>query len=88
MRRTEPVKLIIYNSMEYLIGIEIAQSVYLRTGRPRKRGSIPNRGKSNFLLHSVQTGAGIHSAVCPLGIVASSCGHKAAVMWIYPLTSI
>lgn len=36
----------------------------LRAGKPESRGSIPGRGDSFYLFHSVQTDSETHSASC------------------------
>jgi hypothetical protein len=45
----------------------VAQSVWLRAGRPDDRGSIPGRGERICPLTRVQTGSGAHPASCPMG---------------------
>jgi hypothetical protein len=49
-------------------------STVLRAGWPRSGRSIPGRGKTVFLSHSVQTGSGIHPASCQYALEVLSLG--------------
>jgi hypothetical protein len=52
-------------------------SVWLRTGRPGDRGSIPGRGKDFSSNLCVQTGSGAHPASCTMGTGDTFPGGKA-----------
>jgi hypothetical protein len=45
----------------------LGYSVWLRTGRPGDRGSIPGRSKVFSFNLCVQTGSGDHTASCTMG---------------------
>jgi hypothetical protein len=51
------------------------------------RSLIPGRGKYFPLLHSVQTGSGVHPASYPMYNIRSFPGGKVAGAWIWSLTS-
>jgi hypothetical protein len=54
-------------------------SVGIETGyKLQGWGSIPGRGKSFYLLHSVQTGPGAHPASYTMGTMGSFPGAKEA----------
>jgi hypothetical protein len=52
-------------------------SVWLRSGRPGDRGSIPGRGKRIFPLNCIHTGSGTHPASCPMSTGGPFPGGKA-----------
>jgi hypothetical protein len=60
------------------MGAQVAQSysVWLRTGRPGDRGSIPGRGKGFSSSLCVQTGSGAHPVHCTMGTGGPFYGAK------------
>jgi hypothetical protein len=60
------------------LGLLSQYSVWLRTGRPGDRGSIPGGGKEDFSSGlCVQTSSGAHPASCPMGTGDHFSGGKA-----------